>query len=356
MRSSFKVALAVGSLVAAVTLTPAQAQTQTTHKLTLATGQPPVFPYIALLRDFFIPEVDKRLAATSHRIQWTQAYSGTVMKIGSEIESVKEGIVDIAFVLFPNNISKLPLHSFTYFLPFSSTDAVATVAAFNETQRSIKRFGDVWDRNNHVYLATVAIESFNLYSKRPVRSFGDLKGMKVGVIGPNAHWLRNTGAVPVTLNLPQIATDLQNGIYEAALMGDSVGAAIKINEPGPFRTQFDVGAFVFAGVTINKDRWNGLPPQVREIISAVATEYERNAANELIRRARQGVDGMKQAGLTNIEISTAGRAEWANAMPNIARDWADQSADKKLSEEIISTYLDNLRKNGQQPIRNWAAQ
>lgn len=331
----------------------AQAQT---YKLTIASGQPAVFPYIQLLRDFVVPEIDKRLAATPYKIQWTQAYAGTVMKIGSEIESVQDGLVDIAFVLFTNNQSKLPLHSFTYFAPFSSTDPAKTIAAFNRTQDGVKPFGDTWGKLNQVYLASVAIESFNLYSKKPVRTVADLKGMKVGVIGPNANWLRNTGAVGVTFNLGQISNDLQNGVFEAALLADSVAAAIKLNEAGPYRTQFDLGCFVFAGLTMNRDKWNALPPQVRDVIKAVAQEYESRVATSLQQRAKEGVEGMIKAGLTNIEVPTTGRAEWANLMPNLAREWVAQTADKGPSKEILGTYVTNLRASGQQPLRDWSAQ
>lgn len=342
--------------LAASALLPAAAIAQTTHKITLATGQPAVFPYISMLRDFFIPEVDKRLAATSHRIQWTQGYGGTIMKIGSEIESVKDGLVDIAFVLLTNNESKLPLHSFTYFAPFSSTDPAVTVAAFNRTQGSIKELSEAWDRAGHTYLATVAIEAFNLYSKKPVRSVADLKGMKIGVIGPNANWLRNTGAVPVTFNLAQIANDLQAGIFDAALLADSVAAAIKLHEAGPFRTQFDLGSFVFASLTMNKDRWNALPAEVRNVIAAVAKEYEAKVVVEMRDRGRDGVAAMVKAGLTNVDPGLEGRRGWANAMPNLAREWGAARQPRAASApSIIPTYLKAVRESGAQPLRDWAA-
>ena len=324
-------------------------------KLTIASGQPPVFPYIQLLRDYFVPEIDRRLANTGHKIEWTQAYSGTVMKVGSEIESVKDGVVDVAFVLFTNNVSKLPLQSFTYFMPFSSVDASASVAAFSQTQKNNKKFNDVWERNGHEYLASVAIESFNLYSKKPVYKLSDLKGMKIGVIGPNANWLRNTGAVAVTLNLSQIANDLQNGIFDATLLGDSVAAAIKLNESGNYRTQFDVGSFVFAGLTINKQRWNAMPPEVRSVISSVANEYEKMVAIQLKQKAKEGVDGMIKLGMKNIEVSQSERVQWAELMPNLAQELINSSADKPMASDVMGSYIKGLKAHGQHPLRDWLA-
>lgn len=343
-------------VLAAAVLSVGSASAQTIHKITLATGQPPVFPYISMLREYFVPEIDKRLASTQHRIQWTQAYSGTVMKIGSEVESVKDGLVDIGFVLLTNNESKLPLHSFTYFAPFTSTDPAVTVKAFNQTQKNVKDLSDIWDKNNHVYLSSVAIESFNLYSKKPVKGVEDLKGMKIGVIGPNANWLRNTGAVPVTFQLASIYNDLKSGIFDGALLADSVAAALKLHEAGPYRTQFDLGSFVFAALTMNKDKWNALPLEVRNIIMAVSQEYENKVINEMRSKGKDGVAGMIKAGMTNIDPGLEGRRAWANLMPPLGSEWADFRKDKSAgASQVIPSYLSIVREAGVQPLRDWAA-
>ena len=54
--------IAAAALLAAIgAALPAQAQS--TVKLTAAGGHPPVFLWVKLIDEFFIPEVDKRLAA-----------------------------------------------------------------------------------------------------------------------------------------------------------------------------------------------------------------------------------------------------------------------------------------------------
>ncbi|MBA4266876.1 MAG: hypothetical protein C0453_17515, partial [Comamonadaceae bacterium] len=62
------------------------AQAQQVIKLTAAGGHPPVFLWVKLLDEFYIPEVDKRLAAAgnAHKVEWTKAWGGTLIKIGSE--------------------------------------------------------------------------------------------------------------------------------------------------------------------------------------------------------------------------------------------------------------------------------
>jgi TRAP-type transport system periplasmic protein len=232
--------------------------------------------------------------------------------------------------------------------------ASAAVQAYTETQRSMPVLSQAWTKHNQVVLATIAIESFSLFSKKPIRKVDDFKGVKVGVIGPNANWLRGTGAVPVTLNLGQITNDLANGIFETVLAGDSVAGPIRVDEAAGFRTQFDIGAFVFACLTINRDKFNSLPPEVRDALVGAAAAYEKWVAEDLQVRAKTSVEGMMKAGMVNIEVSAADRSEWAKRMPDIAKEWASNLEAKGMpAKDVIPTYLKNLRKIGEQPVRNW---
>ena len=72
--------VAVASLVLSFPLGSTWAKT---YKLTVVAGHPPIFLWETLCRDFFIPEVDRRLAEAGgqHQIEWNQAYGGTVAKI-----------------------------------------------------------------------------------------------------------------------------------------------------------------------------------------------------------------------------------------------------------------------------------
>ncbi|MEP9350803.1 C4-dicarboxylate TRAP transporter substrate-binding protein [Xanthobacter sp. KR7-225] len=352
----FVFALTAGLALAAAGALPSGAARADTIKLTLSTGQAPVFPYIGLIRDFAIPEIDRRLAAEGkHKIEWNQAYAGTLVKVGGELDAVSSGLTDMAVVLFTAHLSKLPLHAVTYFAPFATTDARQAIRAFNETQQGVKEFGGVWARNNQVYLGTISVEAFNLYSKKPVRSIADLKGLKVGAIGPNIHWFRDTGAAGVTFNLANIYNDMQSGVFDAAVLADSVAAAVRLGEVAPYRTQIDYGPMVFAGITINKQRWDRLPEQVRKVFGEVFQDYQDKVVELLSARARDGVAEMIAKGMTNIALTTAERRAWADAMPNIAADWAkDLEARHLPAKQVIQTYLGKLRAVGSDPLRDWS--
>ncbi|MEN8210864.1 MAG: hypothetical protein ABFR31_04035, partial [Thermodesulfobacteriota bacterium] len=103
-------------------------------KITVAAGHPPIFLWVTLARDYFIPEVDKRLleAGGKDKIVWNQAYGGTIAKIGGVLEAIEEGIVDMGFVGTIFEASKMPLHNVSYMTPFGSDNVFHTVDVIAE--------------------------------------------------------------------------------------------------------------------------------------------------------------------------------------------------------------------------------
>ena len=110
-----------------------------TYKMTVVAGHPPIFLWVTLCRDFFIPEVDKRLqeAGGKDKIIWNQAYGGTIAKIGGALEAIEEGIADMGFVGTIFEAPKMPLHNVTYMTPFGSDNIFYVVDIMAELQAKI---------------------------------------------------------------------------------------------------------------------------------------------------------------------------------------------------------------------------
>ena len=121
--SLIRLRVLLGTLALATTLlNTLPAQAQQVIKLTAAAGHPPVFLWVKILDEYFIPEVDKRLAAAGgkYKIEWTKAYGGTLAKLGNESTAMKDGISDLGFVATIFEAAKFPLQNVTYFAPFGT--------------------------------------------------------------------------------------------------------------------------------------------------------------------------------------------------------------------------------------------
>jgi hypothetical protein len=89
---------------------------------------PAVQTYVNLMSTYYVPEVGKRVAArTKHKVEFIEAYGGSVVKVADVLEGVQSGIVDIGGYCFCFEPSNLPLHAFQVMLPFGTMNPVASV-------------------------------------------------------------------------------------------------------------------------------------------------------------------------------------------------------------------------------------
>ena len=120
--SSIRGLLRLAASVAAAVVVAGAAEAAT-YKLKIGAGHPPVGLWVSTIRDVFVPKVTERVAKeTGHKIEWTEAYGGTVCKLGECLEAVELGLLDIADVHVPTEPAKLIAHNFMFFAPFGTPD------------------------------------------------------------------------------------------------------------------------------------------------------------------------------------------------------------------------------------------
>jgi TRAP-type C4-dicarboxylate transport system substrate-binding protein len=163
MLNLVRAAAAVAALTVAL---PAAAQE--TIRLTVAAGHPPIFLWVKHIRETFMPTVDAELAKTGkYKIAWNEAYGGTLAKIGSELETMQQGISDMGIVATVFQSAKLPLNNVTYFVPFGPPDANVVTKAIDYVQ-ALPELTAEWSKFGVVYLAGFSIDNYGFATNFPI--------------------------------------------------------------------------------------------------------------------------------------------------------------------------------------------
>jgi TRAP-type transport system periplasmic protein len=113
-----------------------------------------------------------------------------------------------------------------------------------------------------------------LYSKKPVETFADLKGVKMRAYNALTEKLaRHSGAVPTQVEVPDIPQAFATGQVEAMITSPSTGANSKAWD---YVTNFvDVQAWIPKNIVIvNEKAFNALPDGVKASIEKAAKEAE----------------------------------------------------------------------------------
>lgn len=349
--------IATAALLAAVGLS-APVHAQQSIRLTAAAGHPPVFLWVKLVDEFFIPEVDKRLAAAGnkHKIEWTRAWGGTLIKLGAESKGIADGVADLGFVSTIFEAARFPTQNVSYYAPFGTDDIGVVTNVVNQMQDSIPAMGQAWSKNNLVYLGGAALDAYHIWTSFPIKSVDDLKGKKITAPGPAANWIKDTGAVAVAGNLNTYYEDIKSGVSNGVITFATGAWGAKVHEVAPYITKVNFGAQYAGGIAINKKRFDKLPPEVQKVLRQVGAEYSQRFAAAQTAAAAGLLKKMEEAGAKISELPAAERTRWADTLPPIAKTWAADLQAKGLPGDLVlNGYMDGLKKAGAHPARNWAA-
>ena len=348
----------VGVLLTGAMAAPAMATE--TIKAVVIDGYPARALWVKEFTNFFIPEVDKRLAeGGNYRMEWQESYGGSIVKPKGVLEGIKLRLGDIGIVTTIFHSSKLPSQAISAVTPFVAPDARAVARAVDEIAREFPAMQAEFDKQNQVYLATgVVLDTYQMFSRQPIDSIADVEGGKVAGAGMNLRYLEGIeGAAGVRGGLTDFYNMLQTGLVDHAMLWPEAAKTFKIVEVAPYMLRADLGAVNSKTVTVNKDYWNRLPDEVKGVLKEVAVEYRDHLAGIAMDRAEASRRAFVEAGGTIVDIDPEERMAWAAAMPNIAIEWAAKLDDAGRSgTEMLNAYMDKLKAAGFTPVRDWAAE
>jgi C4-dicarboxylate-binding protein DctP len=345
----------MGAALATMTALPVIAQE--TISAVVIDGYPDRSLWIKEFTNFFIPEVDRRLAENGNYVMdWQENYGGSIVKPRGVLEGIQLGLGDIGIVTTIFHSSKLPSQGISAVTPFVSSDARAVAKAVDEIAREFPAMQNEFAAQNQVYLATgVVLDSYQVFSTREVSGIADLVGFKVAGAGLNLRYLEGIqDAAGVRGGLTDFYNMMQTGLVDGAMTWPEAAATFKFAEVAPYMLRVDLGAVNSKTITVNQDYWNGLPDEVKEVLQAVAIDYRDRLAGVTMDIAAESEAAYVAAGGTIVEVSLEDRTAWANAMPNIAQEWATTLNDSgEDGSGMLAAYLAKLEADGFVGVRDW---
>jgi TRAP-type C4-dicarboxylate transport system substrate-binding protein len=329
------------------------AQAQSAVNITIASSHPVANYWVSNMKNVFQPEVEKHLRdnGNTHRINWREAYGGTLYRFQDTMEAVRDNITDIGYVGTLWEGSTMPLQNVTYFTPFATGDHGVVANAFerlNETQPALRQN---WESLNMIPLSSYITDTYHIWSTFPVRTLDDLRNRKISAPGTSANWLTGTGATPVDGALTTYYTDIQTGVSEGALSFFVGILPTRVYEVARHVTKCDVGAMYVGGIAVNRQRFGRYPDAVRNALTAAGKVATQRHIEDVAARVAASEAEMVQKGAIVTTLPAAERERWIRGLPNLARTWADSSG--AAARDVLTAYFAAIRAAGQTPGRNW---
>jgi TRAP-type C4-dicarboxylate transport system substrate-binding protein len=184
-------------------------------------------------------------------------------------------------------------------------------------------------------LYTVPWPPQGLYSKKPISSASDLRGVKFRVpspvVGRTAQLL---GAQPVTVQAAELSQAMATGIVEVVMMSGSSGVDTKIWEH--MRYFYDVQAWIPKNaVIVNKRAFDALDPAIQKTVLAMGQDFERKGWNQSRQVMHDTLNTLKANGISVMPPSDTLRADFQKVGKILLGEWG-KDADHSI-KHIIET-------------------
>jgi TRAP-type C4-dicarboxylate transport system substrate-binding protein len=167
--------------------------------------------------------------------------------------------------------------------------------------------------------------------KRPVRDLAGLKGLKVRAQGGGARVIKALGGAPVAMPMPDTYQALAKGVVDGAIHPIEATAGWKLGEVEKYCTlSTSIAPTTTFFVVMNKDRWQALPADVRQIITVLNAQWadrHGKAWDEADRKGRE------------FFLSLPGR-KIVRLTPGQDKVW------KKAVEPVMSEYVERMKRRG----------
>jgi len=200
-----------------------------------------------------------------------KVHAGSSLVKGNPLKAVKDGTVPMTdmFIPFTSGGGKIFGISALPFVAKSYDDA------YKLYQLSKPAYEKVYTKWNQKLLYAVSWPPSGLYTKKPINSTADFKGIKARTYDKNsAKFITLAGGNAVALPWGEVYSALRTGLVNSVVTSSASGKDGKFWEVLSHFTKINY-AYPLQAVTINLDYWNSLDKEQKAAMLKAAKEIEK---------------------------------------------------------------------------------
>ena len=307
-------------------------------KLRLSTIWPPQHPFSKMFGEWG-KDIEK---ATQGRITVTVFAANTLSPPMQVYDNTVKGVVDVGTNLLAYSPGRLPLSEVLQ-QPLGYRNGYQGSKLANAYYKKFKpkEFDDV-----KVMFLHGAAPGF-IFTKKPVKSTDEVKGLRIRANAENAAIVKNLGASPVTMPVSEAYDSLSRGVVDGTLFPLEALRGFKIAEVVKTVIEnYGVSYLTSMYCIVNKDKWNALSPADQQAIEKINDEYNEKFGRKWVELDNMAKEFAKEKGVTFVAVSKEEEAATAQKMKPILEEYVTMTKAKKLpGDEALKFCQDYLKKN-----------
>ncbi|MCG8563751.1 MAG: TRAP transporter substrate-binding protein [Desulfobacterales bacterium] len=269
--------------------------------------------------------------------------SGALVKGPSIFESVGMGSIDMGTSCSCYHGGILPAAAVAFALP-GDPRGVDEIIDFIYKDEVLAFFRKAYATQNVFFGAPMVMDGYTIVSKKPIKSWEDLKSMKVRASGSIAKTLKKMGIPTVFIPFSEIYVALSRGTIDAEISGNHTESFLaKTYEVAKYQTNPEISGAQNCEVIINKDRWNELSEDLQALFDAELKQCSLEVAQLFAAENKEVIGKMESKGAQLLTLPDEVMQKWTQTAVQM---WDEEFTKDELSAEYIELAKKHLKSLG----------
>jgi TRAP-type C4-dicarboxylate transport system substrate-binding protein len=338
--------LVVAVLFGVVAVMPAYAQAQAPIKLKYANYFPPTHVFSQLAAQF-CDEVKKR---TNGKVEINYYPGGSLSTAPKMYDAIVNQVTDIGLSHVGYTRGRFPVTEMLD-LPVGLTSGFVATHIKDDFYRKYQQ--KEWNDLHVLYFFGPGPQIFATRSK-PARKMEDLKGLKFRSVSRAADTVRAVGAVPVALEMADLYDGLHRGLVDGTFEAMETWKGFKLGDAIKYATftQRAAGMTYSFWVAMNKEKWNALPDDVKQVFTQMSQEWNERTALVTLQIDTEGQEFFKQNGGQMVTMPEEEIQKMQKAVESVIQNYMKDMETKGFKKAELEEQLKFARER----IAYWSKQ
>lgn len=273
--------------------------------------------------------IDKIAEKTNGNVKITPYFNATLVAHEDSYAALSSGISDIA-LMTPDRFRGV--HIFNFLLARLYEEEAPSLEGIQKVYRrllvDIPELQEELKKGNTIWLELTALPPNQLHTtKKPVKTPGDMKGMRLMASGDLRDWIELLGAAGVNISPGEWYVSLERGLADGHLIHWEAIRGFDTMDLFKYHTIFGPGGTDCTpmGYQMNLDTWNSLPPEYQDIIVTSLREEVDVHIKENEEYVKQMETLAEEKGHTFIRLTPEERQEWTKYFAEVNEKWINEA-------------------------------
>ncbi|MFO7886417.1 MAG: TRAP transporter substrate-binding protein [Desulfobacteraceae bacterium] len=281
---------------------------------------------------------------TNGRITIQVLPSGALVKGPNVFESVGNGAIDMGTTCSCYHNGILPVAATAFALP-GDPRGVEEIMDFIYKEEVLSFLRDAYATANVRYGAPVIWDGYTIVSKEPIKTWEDLKKLKVRASGSVAKTFRQMGVSTIFIPFSEIYVALSRGTIDAEISGSNTESYLaKTFEVAKYQTIPPISGAQNCEIILNNKKWNSLPAELQTVFEKALKDCSLKVAEIFEEKNKASIAIMESKGAEFIQLPDDVMKKWMKAAVEL---WDKELAkESPLSAEYIKLVKKDLKERG----------